>query len=219
MMKQLQVPFLANLDSLLHLSEISALLNQQKREKIDELPWAQYPYKPEVAFSIAHNGSSIFLKYYVTEIETKAVYTEINQPVYRDSCVEFFIAFDNEREYYNLEFNSIGTCTAGYGSGKEGRSLLPANVISKISFETFSRLADDQNNYWELCLSIPTTVFCHHHISDFEGLVCKGNFYKCGDDLAQPHFLAWNNIKSEEPNFHLPEFFGGITLSRKPVLT
>lgn len=34
------------------------------------------------------------------------------------------------------------------------------------------------------------------------------NFYKCGDDLPKPHYLCWNPIKSETPDFHLPEFFG-----------
>ncbi|WP_091380560.1 carbohydrate-binding family 9-like protein [Mucilaginibacter mallensis] len=26
--------------------------------------------------------------------------------------------------------------------------------------------------------------------------------------MPQPHFLAWNNIESEHPNFHLSDFFG-----------
>ena len=218
-MKQLQVPFLSNLETPPLLSKISKLLDSQKRETIEIAPWPEYPYKPEVSFAIAHNGHSIFLKYYVTEKETKAVYTESNQPVYRDSCVEFFIAFDNDPEYYNLEFNSIGTCTAGFGAGRENRKQLPEDVIGKIEFETFSRLTEDQNNYWELCLAIPEAVFSHHNISTLEGKSCKGNFYKCGDDLAQPHFLVWNNITTKEPNFHLPEFFGRIALAKEPVLT
>ena len=34
------------------------------------------------------------------------------------------------------------------------------------------------------------------------------NFYKCGDKLQTPHFLSWNPIDLEKPNFHCPEFFG-----------
>lgn len=217
-MKQLQVPFLPNLETRPLLSKISELLDSKKRETIEIAPWPEYSSKPVVSFSIAYNSSSIFLKYYVIETETKAVYTEINQPVYRDSCVEFFIAFEDDQEYYNLEFNSIGICMAGFGQRRENRKLLPEDVIGKIEFETFRRLTEDQNNYWELCLAVPATVFCHHNISTLEGKSCKVNFYKCGDDLLQPHFLVWNNINSKEPNFHLPEFFGGITLSQEPTL-
>ena len=175
-MKQLQVPYFSNLETQSSLSNISKLLDLQKRENIGIAPWPQYNYKPVVSFSIAHNGHSIFLKYYITEKETKAVYTEINQPVYRDSCVEFFIAFGNNKEYYNLEFNSIGTCLAGFGAGRENRKQLPATVLGQIEFETFRHPTENQNCYWELCLAIPASVFCYHNLSDLAGHSCKGNF-------------------------------------------
>jgi hypothetical protein len=43
-----------------------------------------------------------------------------------------------------------------------------------------------------------------------KGKKCRANFYKCGDDLPEPHFLAWNMINTEEPDFHRPEFFGTL---------
>jgi Carbohydrate-binding family 9 len=48
-----------------------------------------------------------------------------------------------------------------------------------------------------------------------EGKKCKANFYKCGDKLAQPHFLAWNRIETPEPDFHQPAFFGDIEFETK----
>ena len=38
----------------------------------------------------------------------------------------------------------------------------------------------------------------------------KANFYKCGDELQTPHFLSWNPIKIENPDFHRPDFFGTL---------
>ena len=38
----------------------------------------------------------------------------------------------------------------------------------------------------------------------------KANFYKCGDETLHPHFGCWNPVVAEEPNFHLPEFFGTL---------
>lgn len=38
----------------------------------------------------------------------------------------------------------------------------------------------------------------------------NANFYKCGDKLQTPHFLSWNPINLEKPNFHCPEFFGTL---------
>ncbi|MNL73189.1 hypothetical protein D3C87_1986170 [compost metagenome] len=38
----------------------------------------------------------------------------------------------------------------------------------------------------------------------------KGNFYKCGDKLEQPHYLSWSPIHLPHPQFHAIDFFGNI---------
>lgn len=211
-MKQLDVPYLKLPGNSDQLSESSELLDALSPEKIDVVPWPGHPYQPEVSFAVAHNVEAIFLKYYVSEKETKTVYTEINDPVYRDSCVEFFISLDQGITYYNLEFNSNGVCLAGYGSGRENRKLLPATIIARIESSTHRNPTPD-GCYWELSLKVPASVFCFHDLQDLTGKTLWGNFYKCGDDLADPHFVAWNTITSEEPDFHLPEYFGKLTFS------
>ena len=37
-----------------------------------------------------------------------------------------------------------------------------------------------------------------------------GNFYKCASGSSQPHYLSWNPINTEKPDFHRPDFFGKI---------
>ena len=37
-----------------------------------------------------------------------------------------------------------------------------------------------------------------------------GNFYKCAGKAMNRHYLSWAPIKSEKPNFHLPEYFRHI---------
>ena len=34
-----------------------------------------------------------------------------------------------------------------------------------------------------------------------DGMSIRANFYKCGDELQKPHFLSWNPIKIEKPDF------------------
>ena len=43
-----------------------------------------------------------------------------------------------------------------------------------------------------------------------DGKEIRANFYKCGDELDKPHYLSWNPINLEKPNFHCPEFFGTL---------
>ena len=61
---------------------------------------------------------------------------------------------------------------------------------------------------WEVALVIPYSAFFMHNITSLDGKAIRANFYKCGDKLQTPHFLSWNPIDLEKPNFHCPEFFG-----------
>ncbi|WP_316780176.1 carbohydrate-binding family 9-like protein [Pedobacter antarcticus] len=181
---------------------------------IDQQPWPSGFSVPQAVFSIAHRTTSIFVLFQISEKEIRAVNTGINTPVYEDSCVEFFLQLPGEDGYYNFEFNCTGTVLAGYGPGRT-RELLPEKIVSQIKRTVkITRGAERTDISWELIAEIPLTVFCKHNLSTFAGLTCKANFYKCGDELTEPHYLAWNNIQTEEPDFHLPEYFGQLTFNQ-----
>ncbi|MFA5695554.1 MAG: carbohydrate-binding family 9-like protein, partial [Proteiniphilum sp.] len=36
----------------------------------------------------------------------------------------------------------------------------------------------------------------------------RANFYKCGDETAEPHYISWSPIDLPAPDFHAPQFFG-----------
>ncbi len=197
------------LPGLSYTSDITAVgnkLDALPKATLDFAPWPEYPCKPQVQFAISYNSDCIFLKYYVEEKSIRAVNSAVNSPVWEDSCVEFFLSFNGE-EYYNLEFNCLGTALVGFGSGKENRVLLsPANIETIKTRSTILR--KDTYNYWELTLVIPLKLFVHNPLTQLQGTACKANFYKCGDLLPEPHFVTWSNINYGQPNFHLPEFFG-----------
>jgi hypothetical protein len=193
------------------LREISAALNKIECHGIEGMPWPVFSYKPKVSFSIAYAENAILLKYYVQEKSIRILYQMDNYPVHQDSCVEFFIAFDNEDEYYNLEFNCTGTCLFGFGKSKTERQLIREQVINKIRrLGVIESSRDRERNLvdWELTVVIPQEVFIYHEINHLKDRYCKVNFYKCGDKLPEPHFLAWKSVEAASPDFHLPEFFG-----------
>ncbi|MCG8580183.1 MAG: hypothetical protein MI866_09715 [Bacteroidales bacterium] len=174
-----------------------------------------YPADVKVMFGMAYDSNNFYLKYQVEESHPKAVCTQTNGPVWEDSCVEFFIAFNN-KEYYNLEFNCIGTRLAGLGTSNTDRQWLNADVVETIITKPSlgSNPVDlvDTPTTWEMDIIIPKTVF-GNSVDSFEaGNTFKVNFYKCGDKQKQMHFLSWNAIDNETPNFHLPQFFGEVTL-------
>jgi hypothetical protein len=209
-MQPLPVPFRENANGFT-MESVSKLMDGLESSSLHYAPWNQaYPYQPGVRFSIAHDNNAIYLKYYVEERSVRAATTEINGPVWEDSCVEFFISFDG-KHYYNFEFNCTGTALVGYGTTKAERRLLPTELIQTIgTYCLIQNKTCDENKYWELTVSIPLQVFLHSSIDSLQGRQCLANFYKCGDMLPEPHFISWKNIDSPEPNFHLLHCFGTL---------
>lgn len=189
---------------------LSEQMDKFPKYGIDFEPWeADFTGKAE--FAIAYANDSLFLKYYVVEEHVRAVFINTKDPVYKDSCVEFFISFNNKAEYYNLEFNCTGTCLAGYGKNKDHREFLENESVEQIkSLTKFKNMIYNNKPMisWELTLMLPIEIFDFDDIETMEGESVKVNFFKCGDDLPNPHYLCWSEIKSEEPNFHQSEFFG-----------
>lgn len=212
--KYLHIGRLAGVNQLTPVGGVITLLDREKSLPINIEPWPKYPEyydMPKVSFKIAHGNDCIFLKYDVEEHEILARYRKTNDPVYKDSCVEFFIAFGNDKAYYNLEFNRLGTCLGGFGIPGEARASLPVETLENIRYERSivqTRGGEAPTINWTLTLVIPVQVFHFHYLSSLKGQKCRVNFYKCGDDLTQPHYLAWNNIVAPKPDFHQPDFFG-----------
>jgi hypothetical protein len=210
-MASLAVPFLTGINRHTGLDTISTLLDKEPQQKLSYVPWTNYPYHPEVAFAIAYGSDAVFLKYHVREKHIRAVNSTPQSPVYQDSCVEFFIGFDNEPAYYNFEFNCIGANLSGYGADRADRTLIPVAITSQIRFKT--HISNSNNGdliSWQMTLTIPFTAFYYHTITSLQGQHAWANFYKCGDELPEPHFITWSNIQWPEPNFHLKECFGQV---------
>lgn len=211
-MKSLVAPFLETDFSGIDISAISLQLDQLPSHTIDCFPWPDYKSKTAVNFSIAASESYVLLKFRVKEKNIRAVHTTTNSPVYEDSCVEFFIAFD-DNGYYNFEFNCIGTTLVEFGENRKNRKFLPLSAIEKIVTETGIKYIKDDFYLWELTVLIPIETFIHQQIADIRSQAYRVNFYKCGDKLPQPHYMVWSPIISAEPDFHQPKYFGELAFS------
>jgi hypothetical protein len=210
-MSLLKVPYLPNTRNGKPVLNSADLFSQVKPIKLTYEPWPSAFDRPEVTFNIGYGDDAIFLAFCVKEKHFKATYQQTNDPVYKDSCVEFFIGFDDDGTYYNFEFNAIGTALVGYGL-PGNRELLPALLISDIKRAASNKtvLGGSLPFEWELRLTIPFSLFYKHSISTLKGKTCLANFYKCGDELPEPHFLCWNNIIADKPDFHLPQYFNKL---------
>lgn len=196
--------------------KVSQLLEERAAiYSINSVNWKKYPYRPTVSFRIAHSNNEIWLKYYVEEKNIMATVTDTNGAVHKDSCVEFFFDPLGDGNYYNFEFNCIGTTHLAFGAGRSDRQFLAPETIeayigvqSSLGTKILTERTADHS--WEMTVVIPAKILGHNPGIKLKGLSAKGNFYKCGDATAAPHYLSWNPIRTENPDFHRPEFFGNL---------
>lgn len=196
------------------LDDVSKILDKQEKLKIETLNWEGFKYQPEVTLAVSYSDHEIFLKYYIKENYFKAEKTETNQMVCEDSCVEFFVSPEDDGLYYNLEFNGIGTALLGTGTGRENSKRANPEIISKIRRQSSvgnKPVKETTGNFeWTLTVAVPFEVFFHHKIKDLKGKTFRANFYKCGDMLSVPHYVTWNPVGTENPDYHQPEYFGTL---------
>jgi len=180
---------------------------------IDNVNWPKaFPYKPCVEFAAAHTGDALLLHYRVEEQSVRAVARQDHEHIWEDACVEFFCMPAEDGIYYNVECNCTGKLLVAAGKDRNVRTPAPEDVMKRIdrwaSLGTEPFDTRNEPTRWELALRLPVSTFFQHKLNGFDGLTAKGNVYKCGDCLPVPHFISWNPIKTESPDFHRPDFFG-----------
>ena len=212
-MKTIEIPYSIRLDKASIEMAGDILEETGSAGSLDSVNWpAQYPYKPLTSFWIARSMSAIFIKYVVYGNVLCAQYNKDQDPVWKDSCVEFFCQRVGQGDYMNFEFNCIGTCYAAIHKNRQASSKRsPEEMKQILRFPSIGTKAFQELEgmfEWELTVAIPFALLG----IDAAHLPGKllGNFYKCADDTAFQHYLSWNPVITPEPDFHRPEFFGEL---------
>jgi len=213
-MKSLNIKYIEALDDI-DLELAGNILDDYAiRDRIEILNWAkEYPYRPITQFNIARSKDSLFIKYSVRGSMLRAIYSNDQEPVNEDSCVEFFCKLPDNDKYMNFEFNCIGTCKASKRV-ERNKDVTPYSKeeLSMIKrFPTLGRRAFNEMEGmfdWELTVKIPLRVMGINPNNLPKKIL--GNFYKCADGTDSRHFVTWSPVKTEQPDFHRPEFFGEL---------
>lgn len=205
-----------NLKEEVSIQQVSELLDDKAEiHGISLVNWQKFPYHPDVRFRIAHSNNQIWLKFYVHEENILALRTQTNSSTHMDSCVEFFLDPKQDGNYYNFEFNCIGTTHLAYGPNRKERQFIESGLIEEkiLVSSTLGKTPFNEKkggHSWEMTIIIPSEILVHEKNSQLSGLEAKANFYKCGDNTSKPHYLSWNPIGTESPDFHRPDFFGNL---------
>lgn len=182
-------------------------------------------HRPRTYAKLLYTDEWICGMFRVEDRYVRSKRTRYMDPVYKDSCVEFFVQPEVDSGYFNFEFNCGGTLLCSYITDPERTAE---------GFKKFIPLSKEDGNQVVVCHSLPELVDPEitepviwtleffipfallekyaGSLGDPSGKVWRANFYKCGDETSHPHWASWQPLHSL--NFHLPECFGQIRFVR-----
>lgn len=186
--------------------------------------WKNYPNKVDARFRMAYSNNELYLQFTIKENSLRAVIDndDTGMPS-NDSCVEFFLIPGDDQKYYNFEFNCIGACLLEKGTGRRDRERFHRNITQLIrresSLGTVPFTEKKGKFEWTITIAIPNSLFSEQNITSFEGKTVSANFFKCGNELTPPHWLAWSPVHTVTPAFHEPVFFGNLKFVNEEIKT
>ena len=214
--KSLNIPRVEQLGVLDSAEALINILDEHGiRRNISSLNWPEeFPYRPLATFATAHDGKTLWIDFLGRCNYLRAENYTDQSPVSQDSCVEVFLKPENSEEYWNFEFNCIGTANASHRVRRSEPTRLSAAELSSIvrhpSCGTRPFCELEGLFTWNLLVGIPLSLMGVEAQKGSARL--KGNFYKCASACSMPHYMSWNPIDTPKPDFHRPEFFGDIIL-------
>ena len=174
---------------------------------------------PEVEAKVAYDDAAIYVIFRANDQYVRAVRSQHQEGVFKDSCVEFFFspAQDSEDGYFNLEMNCGGTMLFHHQSAnRENKVNISPQDIAKIEVaHSLPKTVEheiQEPTMWTVEYRIPFEILEEYHAMTppVTGSIWRSNFYKCADETSHPHWLTWSPIDYPKPNFHLPAFFGTL---------
>ena len=182
--------------------------------------WLKNGYEPPVEARLCYTARFLYVRFDVQEQRVKARFTRFQDPVYKDSCVEFFVdAFPELRKgYLNFEANALGTFLTAFGPDRDRRTPLKKGDLKGFAAASTVKSPVDGEiaaGRWALAYRIPLDLFRKLYGRPISpGQTAAANFYKCGDETAVPHYGAWSPVGTAKPDFHRPEYFGEVVFGR-----
>ncbi|MHC4441335.1 MAG: carbohydrate-binding family 9-like protein [Planctomycetota bacterium] len=175
---------------------------------------------PKVQAKLLYDDEFVYVIFRVEDRFVRAVARQHQDPVCRDSCVEFFFApgADLEDGYFNLEMNCGGIILLNFQTiPRKNNFPLKAEDVEriKVAHSMPRRVLEEIKDpiVWTVQYRLPVDIlakYCPSAKKPAAGVVWRANFFKCADDTSHPHWLTWSRVDNPKPDFHVPQFFGEL---------
>ncbi|MGO9108195.1 MAG: carbohydrate-binding family 9-like protein [Thermoguttaceae bacterium] len=206
----------------------SSLWQQANEARIDQFHAASNSHRPDARARLLYDADNLYLRFRVKDRYVVARHTHFQDPVWRDSCVEFFIQPRPSSGYFTFEINCVGALLSYYiedatrtpdGFAKFTRLVPEHGARIRIAHSMPSTVTQEQTGpvVWHIGCEIPLAVLEAYAgpLGPLAGQAWRGNFYKCADDSSHPHWASWAPI-GEALNFHQPHCFAPLRFAIPP---
>jgi hypothetical protein len=206
----------------------SPLWQQAEDARIDQYHAASSGHRPVARARLLYDDAHLYLRFRVEDRYVVARHTRFQDPVWRDSCVEFFVQPRPSSGYFNFEINCGGALLCSYiedptrtpdGFAKFTRLGPEHGERIRITHSLPPVVAPEQTGpvVWHIACQIPLAVLEAYTgpLGSPAGQAWRGNFYKCADDSSHPHWASWAPI-GEALNFHQPGCFAPLRFTPPP---
>lgn len=170
--------------------------------------------KPDVQAKMMYDNENIYVIFHVKDQFVRAITTEINGPVWKDSAVEFFFSPDTAAplSFFNMEVNAGGTHLLGFRKKKpELEDIKRIEIAHSLPSVIDPEIKEPVE--WTIECRIPLGMLEKYSTvaRPAKGISWKANFYKIAENNSNPHHASWALITHPKPTFHMPQFFGTLT--------
>jgi len=137
-------------------------------------------------------------------------------PVYKEECVEVFLApgTDDPRDYFEFELSPLGTFFDAKIHNPTGRrESLTADVEWNARGATWKAAVDASRARWSAEIRLPWAALGAADPSRL-ARAWRLNLYRIDRprDGGPPEYSCWSPTLATPPNFHLPARFGSLAL-------
>lgn len=182
-------------------------------------PWATAEVKESSVAKILWDDANLYVGYDNVDHYIQASVKDFDGSVFKDDCVEIFVAPDAEdvSQYVGFEMNVLGTLL-DYTASKAGNGPTkgfdyPWNsdgveIKSVLKEQSTLNNNDDLDRGWVLEMKIPLKNFASLQKNPGEKpQTWRANLNRCkGPDRGE--YGTWSSTRTEKPNFHLSQYFG-----------
>jgi len=162
------------------------------------------------------SDEGIVVKMKCEEVNPLRTKTKNMEMVCFDSAMEAFFSFADDAKvptmeslYFNFEVNANGALYAKSGYGRANRQELLPPEMALVNPTAY--IEDDA---WYMEITVPNLLLQRflNKPTLAVGDIFYCNFYKVGQTPEIEHYMSYNYIESDQPNFHQPPYFAKATV-------